>query len=129
MSENPESKTTKDFIEYHKIEKNNPQTLSGEPDFTYLIGKKFILENWVKSEDIPTFLKLIIQTDNAEPVVSEGDITWYIAQIGDNWIAWDDADPKPHIGYFDTREDAIKFHRNGFIEKGLPEDCWLLPEE
>lgn len=57
MAENPESRTTKDFISYHIIEMNSPATESGDPDFTYLIGKDFIAGHWVDEEDLDKFQK------------------------------------------------------------------------
>ncbi len=54
MAENPESRTTKDFINYHIIDMNSPALESG-PDFTYLIGKDFIAEHWVAAEDLEKF--------------------------------------------------------------------------
>ena len=54
MVENPESRTTRDFISFHIIEMNSPTTESG-PDFTYLIGKDFIPNHWVNEEDLDKF--------------------------------------------------------------------------
>lgn len=54
IAENPESRTTKDFISFHIIEMNSPATESG-PDFTYLIGKEFIADHWVNKEDLDKF--------------------------------------------------------------------------
>ena len=54
MAENPESRTTGDFISYHIIEMNSPATESG-PDFTYLIGKDFIPNHWVNKDDMDKF--------------------------------------------------------------------------
>lgn len=55
MAENPESSTTKDFISFHIIDMNSPSLESGDPDFTYLIGKEFIAEHWVATEDLEAF--------------------------------------------------------------------------
>jgi hypothetical protein len=55
MAENPESKTTKLFLEYHEIEMDSPVTGSGKPCFTYLIGERFIPEDWVAEEDLAIF--------------------------------------------------------------------------
>ncbi len=49
MAENPESRTTKDFIDYHIVEKNFPS------DFTYLIGKEFVAEHWINEDDMEAF--------------------------------------------------------------------------
>ena len=57
MAENPESRTTKDFISFHIIEMNSPSIESGEPEFTYLIGKDFIADHWVDEEDFDKFQK------------------------------------------------------------------------
>lgn len=55
MAENPESQTTKDFIDFHITEMNSPKLENGEPTFTYLIGKEFIHNHWVNIEDMPAF--------------------------------------------------------------------------
>ena len=54
MAENPESRTTKDFINYHIIEMNSPTIESG-PDFTYLIGKEFVAKHWINQDDTEKF--------------------------------------------------------------------------
>jgi len=56
MAKNPESETTKNFISYHIVEQNSPLTDDGEPCFTYLINKEFILEDWVEENEIDDFL-------------------------------------------------------------------------
>jgi len=55
MAEFPESKTTKGFVDYHLTEKDDPRISSGDADFTYLIGKDFIVEHWVDEEDLDKF--------------------------------------------------------------------------
>lgn len=55
MAEWPESHTTKGFINYHVDEMNSPTTNDGEPEFTYLVGREFVLEQWVSEEDIEAF--------------------------------------------------------------------------
>lgn len=55
MAENPDSATTHRFLEYHRVEMNDPKTPKGNADFTYLIGKEFIAEHWVAAEDLETF--------------------------------------------------------------------------
>lgn len=55
MAENPESRTTKDFISFHIIEMNSPTLENGDPNFTYLIGKEFIAEHWVNKDDMEAF--------------------------------------------------------------------------
>ena len=49
MTEKPDSQTTKNFIDYHIAEQNFPS------DFTYLIGKEFVAEDWISIEDMPAF--------------------------------------------------------------------------
>ena len=49
MAKNPGSATTRGFIEYHRIEINDPK------DFTYLIGKEFVPEHWINQEDMEKF--------------------------------------------------------------------------
>lgn len=46
----------------------------------------------------------------------EGDIGWYILPLPDGrWIAWDDAFPaNPNFDIFDSREDALIFHHDGW---------------
>lgn len=55
MAENPESQTTKDFIDFHINEMNSPVLENGEPEFTYLIGKEFIIKHWINIEDMPAY--------------------------------------------------------------------------
>lgn len=55
MAKNPDSATTRGFIEYHRVEMNDPKTPKGDADFTYLIGKEFIAEHWVAAEDLDKF--------------------------------------------------------------------------
>ena len=55
MAKNPDSATTLGFIEYHRVEMNDPKTPKGDADFTYLIGKEFITEHWVTAEDLDKF--------------------------------------------------------------------------
>jgi len=57
MKENPESKTTRDFVQYHIYEMGAPRLLDGRPEFTYLIGKHFTVEDWVSQEDVDVFMK------------------------------------------------------------------------
>lgn len=65
---------------------------------------------------------------NAEIVVQEtADICWYIAQTPEGiWATWDNADANSDIRFFDIKEEAIQYHRNGFEAAGLPEECWAL---
>lgn len=55
MAENPNSATTESFISYHIDEMNSPVASTGEPEFTYLIGREFIAEHWVSEEDTEAF--------------------------------------------------------------------------
>jgi hypothetical protein len=57
MAKNPDSATTRGFIEYHRVEMNDPKTPKGDADFTYLIGMGSIDENWVAAEDLDKFQK------------------------------------------------------------------------
>ena len=57
MAENPESKTTRRYIEYHILEMGDPRLPGGMPDFTYLIGKPFVAEYWVNEEDMNSFVE------------------------------------------------------------------------
>lgn len=52
----------------------------------------------------------------SESVVREGDIDWFITQLPDGrWAAWDDAELSlDRVEYFDTREEAIEFHRDAY---------------
>ena len=125
MAEHPDSATTQNFIEHHIVEKNAPVTSDGEPCFTYLIGERFALSDWVAEEDVSKFLDYF---QDVEVVAQEGDISWYVAKVGDQWVAWDDASPAHGYEIFNTREEAIRFQRDGFEAAGLPEKCWLLDE-
>lgn len=60
MCDHPESRSTKEFIDYHIIEKGAPRLPDGMPDFTYLIGKRFRAEDWVSQEDVEEFMKYYI---------------------------------------------------------------------
>jgi len=55
MAENPDSETTKGFIEYHIDVMQAPKTDDGRPEFTYLIGKSFVPEEWVSGGDMYAF--------------------------------------------------------------------------
>ena len=57
MAKNPDSATTRGFIEYHRVEMNDSKTPKGDVDFTYLIGKDFIVEHWVDEKDLDKFQK------------------------------------------------------------------------
>src|SRR5690606_16274694 len=64
----------------------------------------------------------------SEHVVSEGDVDWWITRLPDGrWAAWDDKElAADRVERFDTREEAIRFHRGGFEAAELPSECWLL---
>lgn len=55
-------------------------------------------------------------------------ITWYITRLPDGrWAAWDDAEISLNrVKYFDTRQEAVEFHRKGFEAAGLEEEAWQL---
>lgn len=72
MVNNPESETSKSFVEYHE-ECNSPVCSDGvTPCFTYLIGKEFLVSDWVADEDIPKFLDMI-QNEILKRNISEKD--------------------------------------------------------
>lgn len=64
----------------------------------------------------------------SEHVVSNGDVDWWITRLPNGkWAAWDDAElAADRVECFDTREEAIRFHRSGFEAAELPPECWLL---
>jgi len=66
--------------------------------------------------------------DASEHIVSEGDIDWWVTKLPDGrWAAWDDKElAADRVERFDTREEAIRFHRGGFEAAELPSECWLL---
>lgn len=70
----------------------------------------------------------VLLEDASEIAVVEGDISWYITRLPDGrWAAWDDSELSPdRVSYFDTREEAVKFHRKGFDAAGLSEEAWQL---
>mgnify|MGYP001206596670 CR=1 FL=1 len=70
----------------------------------------------------------ILLEQDSEIVVAEGDIHWYITRLPDGrYAAWDDAELSlDRVEYFDTREEAIEFHRQGFEAAGLSEEAWQL---
>ena len=55
----------------------------------------------------------------SESVVTEGDVDWYVTQLPDGrWAAWDDAElATDRVAYFDTREEAIRYHRDAYESK------------
>ena len=55
MAENPNFETTKRFIEYHIEEMHAPKLSNGKFEFTYLIGRVFVVYHWVSEEDIDKF--------------------------------------------------------------------------
>jgi len=59
MKENPDSKTTRQFIEYHIIDMGDPRLPDGRPCFAYLIAKPFVAEYWVDEEDMDAFHEYI----------------------------------------------------------------------
>jgi len=63
MAENPKSRTTKDFICFHIIEMNSPALDSGDPDFTYLVGKEFAAEHWINEDDMEAFQAYVEKWD------------------------------------------------------------------
>lgn len=70
----------------------------------------------------------VLLEDASEIAVVEGDISWYITRMPDGrWAAWDDSElSEDRVSYFDTREEAVTFHRQGFDLSGLSEDAWQL---
>lgn len=64
ISKNPESETAKSFLDYHIREMDSPLCSDGKtPCFTYLIGKKFIPEEWIAPEDMEGFWKVAAESD------------------------------------------------------------------
>ena len=57
MCDHPEAITTKNFIEYHIYEMGDPRLADGRPEFTYLIGKHFIVDDWVSEEERYAFIE------------------------------------------------------------------------
>lgn len=55
----------------------------------------------------------------SEVVVTEGDVDWYVTPLADGrWAAWDDAEfAMDRVAYFDTREEAIRYHRDAYEAK------------
>lgn len=70
----------------------------------------------------------VLLEDASEIAVVEGDIHWYITRLPDGrWAAWDDAEISLNrVKYFDTRQEAVEFHRKGFEAAGLSEEAWQL---
>lgn len=60
MAENPERQTTKNFISFHIVEMNSPVLEDGTPDFTYLVGEKFVAEDWVNEDDMEAFQEYVL---------------------------------------------------------------------
>jgi len=57
MCDHPEAITTKNFIEYHIYEMGDPRLADGSPEFTYLIGRHWSVDDWVSQEDVDVFQK------------------------------------------------------------------------
>ena len=57
MCDRPYSTTTRSFVDYHIYEMGDPRLPDGRPEFTYLIGKHFIVDDWVSQEDVEAFMK------------------------------------------------------------------------
>lgn len=55
MAANPDSKTTRQFIDYHILEMGDPRLPGGMPHFGYLIGRHFVVYEWVHKEDRQAF--------------------------------------------------------------------------
>jgi len=55
MAVNPDSKTTRQFIDYHIREMGDSRLPGGMPDFGYLIGRHFVVYEWVHKEDMHAF--------------------------------------------------------------------------
>lgn len=55
----------------------------------------------------------------SETVVTEGDIDWNVTQLPDGrWAAWDDVElATDRVAYFDTREEAVEYHRTAYESK------------
>lgn len=53
----------------------------------------------------------------SKSVVRVCDVDWFITQLPDGrWAAWDDAElALDRVAYFDTREEAIEFHRDAYV--------------
>lgn len=53
----------------------------------------------------------------SERIVREGDIGCFITALPDGrWAAWDDAELSlDRVEFFDTREEAIEFHRDAYV--------------
>lgn len=59
MCDHPEARTTKEFMEYHISYMRDPRLPDGRPEFSYLIGKHFHVEDWVNEEDMYAFHEYI----------------------------------------------------------------------
>lgn len=96
-----------------------------------LEGGVLTMENFAKELGFAS--EAVLLEDASEVVVEEGDIHWYITRLPDGrWAAWDDAEISLNrVKYFDTRQEAVAFHRTGFEAAELPEEAWVLkvPEE
>lgn len=89
-----------------------------------LKGDEMTMEEFAQHLGFAT--ESVLLEDASEIAVVEGDIHWYITRLPDGrWAAWDDSELSPdRVSYFDTREEAVKFHRKGFCYSDLPEEAW-----
>ena len=64
----------------------------------------------------------------SEIIIEDHDIRFYVTRLPDGrYAAWDDSELSPdRVSYFETREEAVKFHRKGFDAAGLSEEAWQL---
>ena len=55
----------------------------------------------------------------SEPVIREGDVTWYVTKLPDGrWAAWDEWElAEDRVMRLPTRGEAIAFHLGAFAEK------------
>lgn len=55
----------------------------------------------------------------SEPVIREGDVSWYVTKLPcGHWAAWDEWElSADRVSYFNSRAQAISFHLGAFVEK------------
>jgi len=66
MATHPDSKTTRQFIEYHleiayNVNRDRAVLDDGSPSFVYLIGRNFRPHEWVADEDMEAFQKYALR--------------------------------------------------------------------
>jgi len=73
--------------------------------------------------------------EEAEEVVREGDVSWYIAPCRRSdkylsWLAWEDVElAADRFCTYSNQQQALEYHAGGFLDRRLPLCCWVYPDK